>query len=84
MKTQLDKTKITDVEIDGIDPNDAPDYCDAYVASALYEYEEGKFRELTDDELEELSMDGSFVHEHVEDLMSNGMGWDEFEHDDYN
>lgn len=82
MKTQLDKTKITDVEIDGLDPNDAPDYCDAYVDSALYEYEEGKFRELTNDELYELSMDGEFMFEHIDKYVSNGMEWDEFEYND--
>ena len=77
---KLDHTKIIDVEIDGIDSNDAPDYCDAYVSSALYEYEDGKYRELTDSELEELSMDSEFVYSHIEDMISNGMGWDEFEY----
>jgi hypothetical protein len=62
---KLDYTKIHDVEIDGIDHGDYPDYCDAYVDSATYEYEPGKFRELTDQELEQLNMDSGFVHEHV-------------------
>ena len=79
---KLDYTKITDVEIDGIDPNDAPDYCDAYVSAATYEYEPGKFRDLTDDELEELSMDGEFVYSHVDDMISDGWGWDEFDYND--
>ena len=62
---KLDYTKIHDVEIDGIDHSDYPDYCDAYVDSATYEYEPGKFRELTDQELEQLNMDSGFVYEHV-------------------
>ncbi len=32
----LDYTKIEDVEVDGIDTSDYPDFCDAYIAAATY------------------------------------------------
>ena len=41
---------VSTIEIDGIDMNDYPDFCDAYMASA--QYQDGT--ELTDDELDAL------------------------------
>jgi len=41
---------VSTIEIDGIDINDYPDFCDAYMASA--QYQDGT--ELTDDELDAL------------------------------
>ena len=38
---------IDDIEIDGIDMRDYPDFCDAFLVGASY-----KGRELTEDELE--------------------------------
>ncbi len=56
----LNYSKITDVEIDGIDTKDYPDFCDAFVSSATY-----KGRDMTDAELERLNEDGCFVNEAV-------------------
>lgn len=41
---------LDDIEIDGIDMKDYPDFCDAYISSATY-----KGVELTDDQLDELN-----------------------------
>lgn len=62
MKPTLDYKKISDVEIDGIDHRDAPDYVDAYILSASYDG-----REMTEDELDELNSDSDYVYECVMD-----------------
>tara|TARA_R100001015_G_C4601150_1_gene156092 strand:- start:1028 stop:1222 length:195 start_codon:yes stop_codon:yes gene_type:complete len=54
----IDYTKIRSVEVEGIDPSDYPDFCDAYIG-----YAEIDGREATDEELEELSEDRDFVYE---------------------
>lgn len=46
---KYDLNLITDVDIDGIDMSDYPDFCDAFLVGATY-----KGRELNDDELEHL------------------------------
>jgi len=56
----MDFNKIYDIEIDGIDNNDYPDFCDAYISQGSYE---GRF--LTDDELDYVNDNYSFVHEKV-------------------
>tara|TARA_R100000734_G_C3287573_1_gene79977 strand:- start:336 stop:533 length:198 start_codon:yes stop_codon:yes gene_type:complete len=43
----FDLSLIDDIEIDGIDMSDYPDFCDAFLLAASY-----KGRELTDDELQ--------------------------------
>jgi hypothetical protein len=43
--------KVVDLEVDGADSRDYPDFCDAYFCYACYE--DGT--QLTDDELNELS-----------------------------
>jgi hypothetical protein len=57
---KLDYSKISNVEVAGIDYNDYPDFCDAYIMSAIY----GE-REMTEQELEVLSNDMAFVNEAV-------------------
>ena len=57
-KIVLDYAEIKDVEVDGIKTWDAPDFCDAYIASATY-----KGRDMTEEELDVLNDDSSFVHE---------------------
>lgn len=47
---KLNNVKVIDVEVDGIDMKDHPDYCDAYISEA--KFENGK--PLTDEQLEEL------------------------------
>ena len=47
--------KFTEVEFEGIDHKDAPDYCDAYIVSAVYD---GK--EMTDEEIEDIDSDTKY------------------------
>ena len=54
----MDTTKINNIEFDGIDHEDHPDYCDAYISSADYDG-----REMTEQQLEELNKDRDFIYE---------------------
>jgi hypothetical protein len=56
----LDYSLIDNVQIDGVDTSDYPDFCDAYIVSADYDG-----REMTDDEIELLNDDGDFVLQQV-------------------
>ena len=59
----LDLKKIQNMEFDGIDTKDYPDFCDAYISSADY-----KGREMTEDELDCVNHEyGEFVHEKLFD-----------------
>ena len=49
---------ISNVSLDGIDHEDYPDYCDAFIDSADYD---GK--EMTDKQLDDLNEDYELVHE---------------------
>lgn len=49
---ELNGRKVVDVEVDGIDTSDYPDFCDAYFSRGVYE-DTGE--ELTDSELDELT-----------------------------
>lgn len=59
----MDKNFI-DIELDGIDTKDYPDFVDAYIVNASVE-ENGAIRQATDDEIDELNNDSSFVYECV-------------------
>jgi hypothetical protein len=56
----IDYTKITNVELDGVDTSDYPDFCDAYIVSADYDGEP-----MSEKMLEKLNEDGEFVHQKV-------------------
>ena len=56
----MDLDKITNIELDGIDPGDYPDFCDAYIVSA-----EIDGVELTDGEIQELNCNSDFVYQSV-------------------
>ncbi len=58
---EFDYTKITNVVVDGIDYKDAPDFCDAYIASCDY-YGHPMSEKL----LDELNDDRDYVFEQVE------------------
>ena len=60
----MDLNKIENIEIDGIDTADYPDFCDAYIVAAEYN---GK--ELTDEQLDVLNDNSSFVYSCVVDLI---------------
>ena len=55
--TMLNGKKVVDLEIDGVDSGDYPDFCDAYFSGGCYE--DGA--PLTDDELEHLTILASDV-----------------------
>jgi hypothetical protein len=54
--------RITDVEVEDIDTKDAPDFCDAFIASARWE-DTGEL--LSEPELEELNEDRDLVYDAV-------------------
>lgn len=58
LKRELASRMLTDVELDGIDHNDAPDYVDAFVSSASWI--DGT--PLTDDEIDQLNEDSGLVY----------------------
>ena len=62
----LDLSRVVDVELDGVDFGDYPDFCDAYISRAYYEKDDGTFRELTDDEYDEVNEDYDFVYSHIQ------------------
>ena len=51
---------ITNIEVDGIDTKDYPDFSDAFIQSADYDGVS-----MTDEQLDELNEDYEFVHEQV-------------------
>lgn len=56
----LNGKKVIDLEVDGVDSRDYPDFCDAYFSHAAYE--DGTL--LTDDELNHLTeIYGDIVNE---------------------
>ena len=65
----LDYNKVHDIELDGVDTNDYPDFCDAYISSATIENEDGTFRDATEEEIEMLNDDTSFVYETLLDQL---------------
>jgi hypothetical protein len=60
----LDYKKIRNIEFNGINHQDCPDYCDAYIISAEYD---GK--EMTETQIEELNDDRGFVYESLMDYL---------------
>jgi hypothetical protein len=60
----MDFSKIKELEFDGINHKDYPDYCDAFVIFGLYEG-----RPLTDEELDIVNDNGEFVHEMLIDQL---------------
>lgn len=49
---------IDNIEVDGVDTKDYPDFCDAYILSADYD---GK--PMTEDQLNEINEDSDFVYD---------------------
>ena len=59
--------EVTNLEIDGVDHRDHPNYCDAYFSYATYS---GFGIPLTDDELEELTNErGDVINEMASEQM---------------
>lgn len=59
-ESKLDYSLISDLQIEGIDYSDYPDFCDAYISSAYY-----GDRPMTEEELDILNNDGAYLHEAV-------------------
>ena len=57
----MDYSKIDNVEIEGIDTNDYPDFCDAYIVSADY-----NGVPMTDEQLDEVNDNLDFVYDCVQ------------------
>jgi hypothetical protein len=62
--SKLDYSKIDMIEFDGIDPDDYPDFNDAYICYAEYDG-----REMTDEELDLLNDDHDFVYDKLMDFI---------------
>jgi hypothetical protein len=56
----MELDKITNIQLGGIDTNDYPDFCDAFIESAEYDGVE-----LTEEQLEDLNCNSGFVYECV-------------------
>lgn len=61
MSMDFDLTLIDDIELDGVDTTDYPDFCDAFITAADYDG-----REMTDEELDVLNAEyPEFVYDQV-------------------
>lgn len=67
-KVFLNGLEVSDFEVDGINTRDYPDFCDAYIADASV-LENGKWREATEQELDELSENRDLVYEEVQSFL---------------
>ena len=65
----IDVAKLRDIKVDNVDMRDYPDFCDAYISAAKIE-ENGVWRDLTEEELDELNDNGEFVYEKVVEYIS--------------
>lgn len=61
----MDYKLIDDIEVDGIDYSDYPDFCDAFIVGANYD---GK--QMTDEQIDLLNDDLDFVHECVQGYLN--------------
>jgi hypothetical protein len=64
LKEVMDYKKIDNIEIDGIDTKDYPDFCDAYISSADYDGVP-----MTDEQLNELNEDRDYVYGYIMDYL---------------
>ena len=64
LKEVMDYKKIDNIEIDGIDTKDYPDFSNAYIVSADYDGVP-----MTDKQLDELNEDGDYVYGHIMDYL---------------
>ena len=61
---QLDYSLIDNIEFEGIDYDDVPDFCDAFIASADYDG-----RPMTEKELETINDDRDLVYDRLTDYL---------------
>jgi hypothetical protein len=48
-------SQLTDLEVDGVDMSDYPDFVDSYICAGAVETWDGEYRDLTEDELDWLN-----------------------------
>jgi len=60
----MDLTKINNIQIEDINWNDAPEFCDAFIASADY-----KGVPMTEKQLDEINENTDFVHDSVNNFI---------------
>lgn len=60
----MDYSKISNIELDGIDTTDYPDFCDAFICSADYDGQP-----MTEEQLNEINEDHDFVYQKVIDYL---------------
>jgi len=60
----MEYKKITNVVLDGIDFEDYPDFCDAYIVSADYDGEP-----MTEDQIDKLNEDSDLVYTEIEEFL---------------
>ena len=60
----MDYKKIDNIEMDGIDTKDYPDFCDAFICSADYDGVP-----MTEEQLDELNEDGDFLYANIMDYL---------------
>jgi len=60
----MDYKKITNVVLDGINLEDYPDFCDAFIVSADYDGEP-----MTDDQIDKLNEDSDLVYTKIEEFL---------------
>jgi hypothetical protein len=68
LSKKLNVQEIADVDVEGIDYKDYPDFCDAYIESAIV-LDNGVWRDATENELDILSEDRDFVYEQVQNYL---------------
>ncbi len=60
-------SQLTDIEVDGIDTCDYPDFCDAFISAGAVETWDGEYRDLTDEEINWINDNcPDFVYESVQ------------------
>jgi len=57
---KIDKSKVDNIDVEGIDTKDYPDFCDAYIASADY-----NGVPMTEAQIEELNNDYEFLYDAI-------------------
>ena len=61
--------EIENIVIDGIDHSDAPDFCDAFIASAMIRKFDGAWRKASEEELDFIMEDTDLLNEKVEEAI---------------
>ena len=61
--------EIENIVMDGIDHSDAPDFCDAFIASAMIRKFDGAWRKASEEELDFIMQDADLLNEKVEEAI---------------